>query len=46
MQALLKEVATLHDTVAYGTNLIKTLNSTEVRIEQALEHKALHLLCG
>ena len=37
--ALLKEVTTLHYTMSYSINLIKALQCTELRVEQALEHE-------
>ena len=37
--ALLEEVATLHDTVTYGVDLVEALNGTELRVEKTLEHE-------
>lgn len=37
--ALLEEVATLHDTVSHSVDLVEALDGTDLRIEEALEHE-------
>ena len=37
--ALLEEVATLHDAMTYGVDLAERLDCAELRVEQALEHE-------
>ena len=41
--ALLIKVATLHDAVSYGINLVKALDSAKLGVEQALEHEVYTL---
>src|SRR3712207_7655345 len=42
--AFLKEVASLHDTMAHGVNLLKALQGANLGIEQHFEHQSHALL--
>ena len=37
--ALLEEVATLHNTMTYSINFVEALDSTELRVEKTLEYE-------